>query len=320
MPIFRRGRKGPTLAPDRTLGNARARRLLAAGAEGDWETVRDGLSTATDWDERELVLSVVTEQPEAAAWIQEWVAAEPDSPLALTADGANRVYGAWEVRGGGFTASSEQFAAFHALLAEAEDQLRRAAAADVTDPTPWVFLLVAARGLEVDPDELEARFAEVTARHATHRFAHNQMLQGLTAKWGGSHDTMFGFARRASERAPEGSGLHSLVAEAHVERNVAYMFSQPPDRQGFEEYWRRPKVVEEVRAAAERSVLSPAFTEYARAAFDRNLFAYCFWMADLVDDAAPIFAALGDVVSDYPWYYLGDSGQAYARARDESSG
>ena len=316
MPIFKRRPKQPGVAADRTLGNALARRLLSEAERGNWQTIRDELSEATDWDERELLVSVLTETPGAARWTGDWLEAEPDSALALTADGARQVYEAWEVRGGAMT--SDHFDEFHRMLAAAEDRLRAATAADDRDPTPWVFLVMAGRGLEVDLDETEARFGEVTARHPRHRSAHNQMLQALTAKWGGSHDLMFNFARDAAGKSPEGNGMHALVAEAHIERNLAFRLSEPPDREGFEQYWRRPKVAEEIDAAANRSVLSSKFRSYARAAFDRNLFAYCFWMGDNFGPAARLFEQLGDTNSDYPWYYLGDSGVAFARARDES--
>lgn len=312
MPLFRR-RRPSGLTPDNTLGNPTARQALQAAATG-WPALVEVLRP-TDSDDRELAVSVVTEEPGWPRWVDDWVAAQPDEPLAWTVRGAKGVHWGWQARGGATDVDGDAWIEFQRRLGGADEDLARGAALDPTDPTPHCFRLIAARGLELGLDVIRERFDEVTELEPLHRAAHNHMIQALAPKWGGSNDAMFEFARHVTATAPEGSAVHVVIAEAHIERWLWTLVGDQADSDAANRYWSRPGVRDEVVEAAERSVLSPHYQRTARYPWDHQLYAFAFWMTDRYDLAATMFERVGDVVSEFPWIYKGDPGQVFESVR-----
>jgi hypothetical protein len=313
MALLRRNKRDdPT--PDPTLGDPEARAILAAVGSGDWERAADATAATADPDRRELLVSTITRVDGWPDWLDAWTDARPDDALTWTVRGAHGVHWAWEARGDAMAVEREAFAEFRRRLEEADATLTKAAAMDPEDATPHAHRLIAARGLELDAAEIAGRFDAATGLAPLHRYAHNHMLQALTAKWGGSHDEMFAFARARAAVAPHGNGLKALVAEAHIERWLWILVSGEGDQEDAARYWTRPNVHEELLTMAEASVLAPTREPSARQVWDEQLFAFCFWYTDHTDLAAELLAR-SDVVSPHPWEYLGKPGKAWATAR-----
>ena len=103
------------------------------------------------------------------------------------------------------------------------------------------------------------------------------MIQALARKWGGSHDTMFEFARSESAQAPDGSSVHRVVALAHLEQWLDLPRETQDGQRPQRTYFRRHEVAAEVLRAADRSIRSPAYVPSRATPADRNAFAMCFY-------------------------------------------
>jgi hypothetical protein len=169
--------------------------------------------------------------------------------------------------------------------------------------TAWYSLLVTSRWLELGVDETRRRFTEVVSRHPGHLRAHQQLLQQLCLKWGGSHEAMYAFAREAVTRAPAGSPLGSLVAMAHLE----YWLHAGTRRMEFfvdKRHFSTPDVRAELRAAADRSVRHPDYRRRPGWARVHNEFAMALTLAGDRFAAAEQFRAIGPHFTSVPWQYL----------------
>jgi hypothetical protein len=301
----------PVLAVDSTLGDPVARRLQKALRRGDWPTVRAVFESVDHPDDRAFYVEQAAEVPRLEESIPEWVAAEPGAPLPLLLQGARAIRWAWESRGGGraHTVTDEGYALFFERLELAENCLGEVAALDPGNPEPWAQLVLSGRGREVGIDETYRRFAEVRRRYRWHLTAHEQMLQQLCRKWGGSHELMHDFARRTVAEMPVGSSLGELVAVAQLERWLDL------SRTERRPYLRRAAVRAELTAAADRSIRHPAYVPPARAAIVHNVFALAFAQVGDARSAAAQFELIGDCVTQWPWEYLGSPAERFVAVR-----
>lgn len=305
---------GPYVDPAR--GDQAGRWLLGQIEHGHWQAARDLLDHTPDPDDRHFYVTLASSQQGRPEWLDAWVAAEPHAGTPLLVRGAHAIQWAWEARGSGRAEDTarDAFKVFWERLELAEADLREAAARDPGDPTPWAFLVVSCRGLELGLEELGDRFKEVLARHPWHRTAHSQMIQGLADKWGGSHTLMMNFAREAAAGSPGGSDLAAVLAEAHIEYYLAL-----DDAERQRRYFEAPEVLIELHRAADWSVRHPAWQPHPGWPRDHNLFAFCFAMGDDHRAAVHHFEAIGGLVTKDPWYYLDDdAARAFAGVRDRA--
>jgi hypothetical protein len=237
----------------------------------------------------------------------------PGDPLALSVAGARHSAWAWEARTGyrASQVSEEQFRMFHERLRVAEEYLYTAVELDPAGAAPWHTLCVTGRGLEHGAPITRRRFEAGIRRAPDHIGLHRQMLQQLCAKWGGSHDEMHAFARKAFDAAPPGSGLGELVAQAHLEHWLD--LEQGPD----DVYIRDAAVVQELHRAADASVFHPAFAPTSSPHTALNTFAMAFWLADDKETAGRLFERIGDHATKAPWRYRGDPERVFAVARQD---
>ncbi|MEV5742376.1 hypothetical protein AB0L30_20180 [Microbispora rosea] len=293
------------------MGDPGAAGLRSVLAARDWRSAGSFLRSVSDPDDRAFYLNVCGSVKGVQDWADEWIAAEPGSTLPLLVKGAHGIRWAWEARGAATAdqTSDQQFREFHRRLKMAEDCLDEVVERDPDDVAAWSFLVVSARGRQVGREEALRRFHAATSRHPGHLHTHTQMLQWLCAKWFGSEEEMFAFARRTVADAPPGSPLGRLVAEAHLEKWLSL------DRGEDDEYMTRPDVRAELRAAADRSVRHPAYRRRPGWPEDHNVFACAFVLAADHVAARERFEALGDLVTETPWRYLGDPGGICARMR-----
>ncbi|GAA2704577.1 MULTISPECIES: DUF4034 domain-containing protein [Actinoplanes] len=307
------GRKKPqTLVIDPAYGEPQARALIDALEARDWRTARDVFGAAGDPDDHAFLMEAAAGVDGVQDWIPEWVAAEPDSTLPVLVRGCHAVGWAWEARGAKTSqhTSREQFQEFARRLRLAENLLDEVTARDPGQVTAWTWLVTSARGRQVNPGEADARFHEVVTRHPHHVLAHEQRLQHLCAKWSGSHEKMFAFAREATASAPDGSLLPELIAVAHLEKWLSLPSGED------ETYIQAPGVRDELVAAAQRSFLHPAYQRRVGWAPRVATFALTAELAGAFEIAGRAHDLLGDQVSKWPWMYCGEPVATFQRGRD----
>lgn len=297
---------------DPCQGDPAAQKLSESISHRDWRAARDFLTAVVDADDRAFYVDICANVNGVQDWIEQWIAAEPNSALPLLVRGAHGVRWAWKARGAptaGYT-SQEQLGEFFRRLKMAESCLEAAIERDPADSTAWSYLVAAGRGRQVERAEAERRFAGAVAKQPWHLAAHMSMLQYLSKKWCGGHDEMFAFAREAAANSPAGSPLGVLVAEAHIEYWLDISSGEDA------KYMSRPEVVAELNAAAERSVRHPDYHRRPGWPAIHNTFAFAFVCAGDFRSAADQFDTIGDLVAEHPWRNFRNDGDGVAAYQD----
>ena len=326
MPLFRRSRSrldsfelsaDPALT-DRDLAAARD-----AARRGDWLPARNLLArSARDWDRREHLIPVLAESAvQEVAWIDTWVAAEPDNPDALMVRGHVEIIRGWLARNQDWTtgSSDKEYWSFVRTVQDAENLCRRAAELAPYDPMPWISLLMLARTKGEALDEFSNRWQQLLARDPRSREGHHQALQYLSAKWRGSHEQMFEFAYNAAEGAGPGSPLVLLPVYAHAEFYAQVTQGDVHARREHAEHWRRPQIRTDVDRALSQWLGDRPPPPHARAAVDHNYLAHALVTGGRSADAAGQFEAIGPYATELPWRYTHDDpADAFLEARREA--
>lgn len=303
MPIFGLGRKsgGLSAKPHMEIGDGDpvTLALINAANHYDWAAARAVLARYRDDELSILLSSVARDSAGLYDWLKKVHADAQDDPLAVVAFGAATVAYAWRIRTGlqSQHVSREQFARFHEVLREAEEILYRAVELDPDSAVPWSSLVTSGRGLQVGIDVTRRRFEAATARCPAHRLAHQQMLQDLCRKWGGSHEQMHEFAAAAAA-GPHWAQLAHLVAIAHLEH-----WLDLPAGAERSAYMKQPAVRKELEEAADLSLFQ-ADADNPRSPYHvANLFAMAFSLAGLHAEARRAFELTDGVVTRFPWQY-----------------
>lgn len=306
----------PPPPADYYVGDPLALRLRDALAVGAWQDAQDFLESVRTWRQRSHYVTVLANIKGRPDWIDQWVAARPDSSIPVLFSGVHRKNWAWEARGGGraSTVKEDSWPVFQTRLVQADRELARAAALDPGDPTPIASSLWVAMGLSLGQAEIRRRFAAADQREHVNNAACVAMIQATARKWGGSHDAMFEFARWAGRESPEGTPGHKLIALAHIER-----WLDAPTEERVK-YFLEPRVQAEVRAAADRSVRSPLYPSDATAWQERNVFAFCFSLMHDYSAALGQMDLIGSRITPSPWQYQNGKqpGKAYLAARQRA--
>ncbi|MEV6327679.1 hypothetical protein [Streptomyces sp. NPDC051909] len=297
---------------ERDSGEPEVTRVRAAAEAGDWAGVRAVLEARPESGDRAELLMGVADTAGVEGWIGGAVDAEPDSALPKLVAGLRQVCWGWEARSGlrAQHVSREQFQVFHERLRTAETWLYEVAEREPSWSSPWYGLLMTGRGLEIGQVTVRRRFEAAVRRDPYHLGVHQQQLQQLCEKWGGSHEAMHAFARESAFGAPAGTALGQLVALAHLEHWLAL------DSGADSTYIRRPDVVAELHRAADHSYRHPEFAPRTGRLQIANSFAMAFSLAGERDAARECFEATGGRVTEFPWQYLdNDPVAAYRRQR-----
>jgi hypothetical protein len=262
----------PTVDSPRVVGcdgDPAVTQLVECAKRGQWDRIEAVLKAAPAQEARDLLISGVTREIIGRpSWIDS-VSRHGDY-VALLFRGAHAVAWAWQARGHlrASRTTKAQFDLFRHRLEIARADLEQAATlAPPGDGGAWVFQLDMARGLQYDKARLLGLFEESQRRAPWHPIAVSSMIQGLAPKWSGTLAEMFDVARSA-QAAPTGSSAHVAMVEAHFE---AALQTVP------ELYWRGSGVREDILAAAERSVDSPAYARTPRSLRDHNYFLHAYW-------------------------------------------
>ncbi|QJT03530.1 hypothetical protein G9272_27295 [Streptomyces asoensis] len=290
----------PELIPMRTAAQA-----------GHWPTVRAYFAGLDSVDKLSSASSLLADIPGVENFLERAAAESPGDPLPRTLLAERYVYIGWDIRSGARAqdVSRDQFTQFHDWLRRAEQLLIEICAEHPSYAPAWTARLMTARGLQLGQAEARRRYDRLSAHHPHHYRAQVQLLQQLCPKWSGSWEAAHGFARECATAAPDGSNSGALVALAHIERwldldsgeDAAYMRGLP--------------VRDDLRNAAQVSVLHPAHRPDWNSIGAHNAFAFAFSLGNHWEYAAPHFAFLGDRASESPWHYVPDKKSSFLKSR-----
>lgn len=211
--------------------------------------------------------------------------------------GATIVAEAWQIRG-------DRLGLFQEILQDAQEPLLTAASLAPDDPVPWAILQNYAMGMGLDRGHLDSLWTHIADRCPTLFFGNVRRLQALAAKWGGSHEEMFAFARAASVSAPAGDPLSAMLPLAHAEYLAASGLSA---RQHF-----NANVVDELRAAETR--WRAAARPRPDSLWAHNIFGWAMLRAGEDVRAVWHLSRVNRRPSSIPWAYEDDPALAFAGA------
>lgn len=276
-------------------------------AKGQWRGLSAFLRAQDDPEWRDFYLSMLSGEMQGwPKWLDQWIEESPDDAVARLFRGWRYKDYAWEARGSGYanTVDRQAWELFFSRLEAADAESGIAAELAPDDAGPWVPMITTAYGRQLGVSELRRRFAEVERRRPLHTQAARMALQGVAAKWSGSHEMMFEFARTMSSRAPVGSTMHVLIAEAHIEFWI---------QEQNNAYWKNPLVRDEIVEAGHKALSQPIDAPYLL--YTRNAFACCYWLLNEPMLLAEQIAAINGRVTQLPWAYFGHPLQRYAQAQ-----
>ncbi|WP_455360366.1 hypothetical protein [Streptomyces sp. SYSU K21746] len=287
---------------------ARLRGLVTAH---DWAGTADFFAQLQHEDERAFACSLVGGIQGAEEFLERAAAQHSTAslPRVLLADRLIRA--GWDIRSGARAkhVSRQQFDGFHGYLRRAQALLIEVCAEEPDNALAWYLRITTARGLELGESEARRRYDRLAEHHPHHYPAQGQLIQQLAPKWGGSWEAMFTFARECAEAAPPGSHSAAVIAQAHLERwqNVGH----GEDVRCL----RDPAIRAELLAAAQKSVLHPAYRPGFHWIGAHGYFAAVHSLAGNHVDAAPHFRVLGNCASEFPWTLLGHQEAVFVRHR-----
>ncbi|MFH8802433.1 hypothetical protein ACH4F6_22950 [Streptomyces sp. NPDC017936] len=307
------GSAGPTFDPYDNTPELIS--LRSAAQAGDWPAVRafvTGLGSVAKVCSASSLLAGIA----GVENLLERAAADlPGDPLPRTLLAHRYVVIGWDIRSSARAqyVSREQFEQFHAWLRRAEQLLIEVCAEHPAYAPAWTVRLITARGLQLGQAEARRRYDRLSAHHPHLYNAQTQLLQQVCPKWGGSWEAAHGFARECATAAPDGSVNGALVALAHIEHWL--------DLEGAERaaYLRGVPVRDDLRFAAQVSVLHPSHRPDWNTIGAHSAFAFAFSLGGHTADAAPHFAFLGDRAPEHPWDYLSDPRASYLKYRKSAT-
>ncbi|WP_369388274.1 hypothetical protein AB5J72_12255 [Streptomyces sp. CG1] len=277
---------------DDAFDDAELRTARAALAQGRRQAARSLLlHTGDDWDRRGHRLTVLAQEPYAAAWASDWLQAEPGSADAAT------LYALAQVQ--------------RALRGKEDPGLAREACAVAAtrtpaDPTPWLGSLRLARTLGPEHEVLGA-FAELRRRHPEHHHAHHLLLARLAERPAGGRAAedheVYDLAELAAAEAPADSPLAVLPVVAYAERyRVLAATGLAPAEPAASAHWSGPRARRILRAAFDWW-LEWEHDEHPRRHLDLNHLAFALSCAGRRAEAAALFRRIGRHATRAPWSY-----------------
>ena len=285
---------------------------VEAALAGDHRPAAELLQHTLDartWDDRSHVVDVFAGVSlRAPQWLDDWEASAPDDGGLALVRAATGIHRAWEHRSRmqASDVSQEQFEAFHATLADTTALLQRAADLLPGDPEPWALALVHARGLEAPPEVWHDYLSSVRAADPWHYGGHRAAMELLTAKWFGSHEEMYDFARRVAAEAPEDARVRTLPLAAVLEQmasgDTVAAVADP--------------------ATAEAVDLAHAWVEANQdrgqhvVAVHRNALVFVLFHCRRFREAYDQLVAVGPYATSVPWGYYGEARAVFLQYRD----
>ncbi|MER5600563.1 hypothetical protein [Streptomyces sp. NPDC002265] len=285
--------------------------LRPAAQAGDWPAVRAFFNGLDSADQVSYASGLLSDIDGVEGFLERAVAELPHDPLPRTLLARRYIGIGWGIRSAARAkhVSRDQFDRFHAWLRKAEQILIEVCAEQPAYAPAWTARLITARGLELGQAEARRRYDRLSGHHPHHYRAQLQLLQQVCPKWSGSWDDAHGFARECATRAPDGAVNAALVAEAHIEHWLDL------DSGADTAYLRGLPVRDDLRFAAQVSVLHRDHRPDWNTVGAHSTFAMAFSLGGHFEDAAPHFAALGNTVAKSPWDYLPDWRNQFTKFR-----
>ncbi len=296
----------PLARIDITWGDSKAASIRAALSASDFETAERQLAQAPDMQTLDHWIQACSDWEGRPEWLDHWVLQRPRSALARLVRGAHSTHWAWQARGSGCAdqVGAAKFREFFRRLALAETDLDEAQRLDPGSALPSALSIRVLMGQQAKEDHKRATFEHAIALAPTLISAHRLMLNSLCAKWGGSDEAMFAFARQSAPRSP---ALQVLIPLAHIEATI--FMDKAHDRVN---YANRPQVRVEVEEAFAKFCEGTDRTALRQGA---NVFAFQFVLAKNVKRAEQAFSLTEGYVAGVPWGYFGDELPIYKKYR-----
>ncbi|MCS0635279.1 hypothetical protein NX801_06335 [Streptomyces sp. LP05-1] len=297
---------------DRALTEARHDIVI-----GRWQGVRDLLrDTGDHWGRRTHRIRLLSHAAAGSSAAESWRAAEPEDPDARVLRAATEVVRVFDRA----IAAGRGAPVDRQLLDAAVLGCLEAADARPADPMPWVSLLTVARLYEGGVGRLELRswWDELRRRDPHNLEGHVQVLRYWSARWHGTHGSMYDFARDAAGAAPPGSPLAVLVQIARVEeyRYVADATRGRAPVRGFDQHWKHELAATEVCRSRERwlggRAPAPVRPEEVE---PLNYLLHAACHAQLAEVAGELFGLLRTRAARVPWIFTGDPADQFTRWR-----
>ncbi len=304
LPVPRRQKHGVYTL--RALGDARVLALVEAADAGDWEAVKAAL-VPFDLGRDHQVLGELADLDGVQDWIGRAVEEDKEHrATALLISGTRHISWGWEARTAAraVNVTQEQWRVFHERLQIAEEQLLEAAELRPDWVTPWRRLLTSGRGMSLGPAVNETRRDAALRRDPLDLETHLEWVSQLQPRWGGEPGQALAFARDALARAPQGHPLGCVVAMAHIEDWVE---SDSGD------CLETPEIQAELRAAADHSILHPAYARRLGWQHDFNMFAMALSLAGERHTVRRVFQTLDGAYTEWPWGYFSEPEKQFAR-------
>ncbi|MFK4104069.1 hypothetical protein ACI2L1_29105 [Streptomyces sp. NPDC019531] len=306
LPVPRRQRNGTYAL--RALGDTRVLALVEAADAGDWEAVKAALAPF-DLGRDHQVLAELAELDGLQDWIGRAVEEDKEHrATALLISGTRHISWGWEARTSAraVNVTQEQWRTFHERLHIAEEQLLEAAELRPEWITPWRRLLTSGRGMSLGPAINETRRDAALRRDPLDLETHIEWVSQLQPRWGGEPGQALEFARGAFAGAPDGHRLGCVIAMAHIEEWV---------ESDSKDHLDTTQVQEELREAARRSILHPAYERPLGWQEDFNIFAMALGLSTESIVAPRVFHELDGACTTWPWTYMAQPEKTYARFR-----
>ncbi|MFD5428922.1 hypothetical protein [Streptomyces sp. NPDC127084] len=304
LPVPRRQKNGTYTL--RALGDARVLALVEAADAGDWEAVKTALAPF-DLGRDHQILGELADLDSVQDWIGRAIEEDKEHrATALLISGARHIIWGWEARTAAraVNVTQEQWRVFHERLHIAEEQLLEAAELRPDWVTPWRRLLTSGRGMSLGPAVNETRRDAALRRAPLDLETHLEWLSQLQPRWGGEPGEALAFARDAFARAPQGHRLGCVIAMAHIEDWV---------ESDSEDCLKSPEIQQELRDAADHSILHPAYVWRPGWQHDFNMFAMALSLAGERHTVRRVFQTLDGAYTSWPWTYLGEPEKQFAR-------
>ncbi len=269
----------------------------AAAAAGDWRPAAELFeAVGANWELRYYCTTVLADVAAADdGWLRAWRTARPQDAAAATIAVESLVRLAWKLRSSARAekVSAEQWEGFFRVLRTVPAACQEAAALAPEDPTPWIAMLPAAKGLQWSHEDYRRLWEEVRQRAPFHVKAHLSAMTYWQPRWSGSLELMSEFVEDSIARAPRGT-LLTVMRMQFLNDEV-----RPADKEGRAAFWQS----EQVRLAVDAALtdLAGADPWHLRITDMRSWLAYMLALSRRYPEAVEQFRLIGTAIGCYPW-------------------
>jgi tetratricopeptide (TPR) repeat protein len=168
----------------------------------------------------EIILQEVDAFEDPSAFEQSlnlWITQSPASSLAYTLRASYYDKLGWRARGNEYASkvSAERRQKMRHYLTLAMQDAAKAVQLDAQNPLPFGVLYSSGLAMSVDDKLMESFFQRAITIAPQYLEIHQTKLEHLLPKWGGSVEELRAFVKETLQRAPRGSALPIILADAH---------------------------------------------------------------------------------------------------------